>query len=125
MVIMSFLLGLCVLYVKTNCDRTNCPSRAHNPSMAKKPSASAIKAGFAQRLKVIRDGMGLSQDELARAIGISQTRYSKYESGRSSAPYDILITLSDYTGYSIDFLVAGRMPNMPFRNPRRIKSKSD
>ncbi len=93
--------------------------------MVRKATPSEIKTAFARRLKVMRDGMGLSQEELANAIGISQTRYSKYESGRSYAPYDILIALSNYTGYSIDFLVAGRMPNTPFRSPRRIKPKGD
>lgn len=78
--------------------------------MSKKPTLQETKARLGKRLAILREGMDASQEEFAAALGISQTRYSKYESGRSQPPLDILIGISNLTGQSLDFIIAGRAP---------------
>lgn len=102
--------------------RTVCPKRQdrlwrdklsmlrNNPGMPKTPTLQEAKERLGKRLAILRDGMEISQEDFAAALGISQTRYSKYESGRSQPPLDILIGISNLTGQSLDFIVAGRPP---------------
>lgn len=74
------------------------------------PNLKQIKDRLGRRLAMLREGLDLSQDEFAGKLGISQTRYSKYESGRSQPPLDILIAVSELTGQSLDFIIAGKPP---------------
>jgi transcriptional regulator with XRE-family HTH domain len=83
-----------------------------NAGVMTKPSAQDVKMRLAARLRLVREGMDLSQQDFAARLGISQTRYSKYESGRSAAPYDILIGISEISGQTLDFLIAGRATHL-------------
>lgn len=57
------------------------------------------------RLKEIREDKDLKQHEVAKALGISQVVYSRYETGTRLIPIDILSNLADFYGVSIDYLV--------------------
>ena len=57
------------------------------------------------RLRDLREDNDLSQKELAKIIGMSQTGYSKYETGENDIPTIILIKLSRFYGVSIDYLL--------------------
>ena len=57
------------------------------------------------RLRDLREDHDLSQKELAKIIGMSQTGYSKYETGENDIPTIILIKLSRFYGVSIDYLL--------------------
>ena len=57
------------------------------------------------RLRDLREDHDLSQKELAKNIGMSQTGYSKYETGENDIPTIILIKLSRFYGVSIDYLL--------------------
>ncbi len=65
---------------------------------------------FGQRLKDLRRALDYTQEEMAHALGIRTARYSKYEVGRSEAPYEVLIKISRLTSVSIDYLVSGEEP---------------
>jgi transcriptional regulator with XRE-family HTH domain len=60
---------------------------------------------FAERLQSLRKGMGLSQENLAEAVGVSRQAVSKWESGQSYPEMDKLIALSELFGVSIDSMV--------------------
>lgn len=62
---------------------------------------------FGRRLKSIRNALGISQREMASALGIQGARYNKYEIGRSEAPYNLLIKISKLGGKSLDYLIGG------------------
>ncbi len=47
----------------------------------------------------------MSQTQVAKKIGMSQTGYSKYETGENDIPTAILIKLSRLYGVSVDFLL--------------------
>ncbi|MBQ7035173.1 MAG: helix-turn-helix transcriptional regulator [Clostridia bacterium] len=58
-----------------------------------------------QRLRNLREDKDLSQKELAKILGMSQTGYSKYETGENDIPTTILIKLADFYGTSIDYIL--------------------
>lgn len=68
-----------------------------------------------QRLRDLREDHDLSQRKLAQMIGMSQTGYSKYETGENDIPTNILIKLSHLYDVSIDYLLGET--NDPTRNP--------
>ena len=58
-----------------------------------------------QRLKNLRDDHDLSQKQLAKILNMSQTGYSKYETGENHVPVYALIRLATLYDTSIDFLL--------------------
>lgn len=58
-----------------------------------------------QRLRDLRDDHDLSQTQLAKMIGMSQTGYSKYETGENDIPTSILIKLARLYNTSIDYIL--------------------
>lgn len=65
---------------------------------------------FSEQLKVIRKSRGITQKQLAQAIGASERGIQSYEIGERKPAFDQLIALADYFGVSIDYLV-GRTDN--------------
>jgi len=53
----------------------------------------------------MREDHDLSQTALAKKIGMSQTGYSKYETGENDVPTAVLIRLSRLYDVSIDYLL--------------------
>lgn len=58
----------------------------------------------AQTLKEIRKAKNYSQKEVAMLLGLSQPRYSGYETGRTEPSLEILVRLSYLYGVSMDVL---------------------
>ena len=58
-----------------------------------------------KRLRNLREDHDLSQTKLAKILGMSQTGYSKYETGENDIPTAILIALADFYNTSIDYLL--------------------
>lgn len=57
------------------------------------------------RLKELRKESGLTQKQIALKLKMSQTGYSKYETGENDIPTKILIALSKIYGISIDYIL--------------------
>ena len=62
------------------------------------------------RIRDLREDRDMNQTEIAKLLGMSQTGYSKYETGEHDIPTAILIKLADFYGVSVDFLL-GRTNN--------------
>ena len=58
-----------------------------------------------QRIRDLREDADLSQTELSKKLGMSQTGYSKYETGENDIPTSILIKLSKIYNVSIDYML--------------------
>lgn len=58
-----------------------------------------------ERLKVLREEKGLSQQKLAENIGTSQQNIHRYENGLSEPDVATLTSLADFFETSIDYLV--------------------
>lgn len=67
-----------------------------------------------KRIRDLREDKDLTQTELAKMLGMSQTGYSKYETGENDIPTSILIQLSRFYEVSIDYLLGET--NNPKRN---------
>lgn len=57
------------------------------------------------RIRDLREDKDMSQTEMAKALGMSQTGYSKYETGENDIPTEILINLARFHNTSIDYLL--------------------
>lgn len=60
---------------------------------------------FSEKLKGLRKGRGLTQEELAEELFVSRTAVSKWESGRGYPGIDSLREISRYFGVTVDELI--------------------
>lgn len=58
-----------------------------------------------QRLRDLREDADMNQTQVAKYLGMSQTGYSKYETGENDIPTLVLIRLSQLYHVSIDYLL--------------------
>lgn len=58
-----------------------------------------------QRIRDLREDKDLSQTKMAAILSMSQTGYSKYETGENDVPTSILIELADFHGTSVDYIL--------------------
>ena len=66
------------------------------------------------KIRDLREDRDLNQTQVVEMLGMSQTGYSKYETGENDVPTEVLIKLADFYGVSIDFLLG--QTNNPKRN---------
>lgn len=66
------------------------------------------------RIRDLRVDRDLNQTKIAKLLGMSQTGYSKYETGENDIPTAILIKLANFYNVSIDYLLG--QTNNPDRN---------
>lgn len=57
------------------------------------------------RLRDLREDREVNQTEIAKMLGMSQTGYSKYETGENDIPTEVLIKLARYYDTSIDYIL--------------------
>lgn len=67
----------------------------------------------------MREDRDLSQTEVAKAIGISQRKYSYLETGVQQWTDELLVKLSTYYGTSVDYLLGVTDEKKPY--PKRKK----
>ena len=67
------------------------------------------------RIRDLREDRDLNQTKIANYLGMSQTGYSKYETGENDIPTSILIKLARFYNTSIDYLLGET------DNPKRYK----
>lgn len=60
---------------------------------------------FGERLKQLRESLGLSQRELARLVGISPPNISRYESGKITPTEDVIRQIAEKLSVSTDYLL--------------------
>ena len=57
------------------------------------------------RIKLLREELGLKQDELAKALNISPSSIGMYETNKREPNNEITIKLADFFGVSTDYLL--------------------
>jgi len=60
---------------------------------------------MANRLRDLREDADLTQNQVAQYLNMSQTGYSKYETGENDIPTRVLIALAAFYGTSADYLL--------------------
>ncbi len=58
-----------------------------------------------RRLRDLREDADRKQKELAELLNVSQTTYSRYESGALDIPSAALIKLADYYHVTVDYIL--------------------
>ncbi len=76
------------------------------------------------RVKELREDTDLNQTEFAKILGMSQTGYSKYETGENDIPTPILLRLADYYNTSIDYILGSTDESKPYPPSKRFKQSS-
>lgn len=66
---------------------------------------------FPIRLKALREAIGISQDEFAKALNVTRASISYYERGNRIPDIQILSKINEITGCSVDYLL-GNSENM-------------
>ncbi len=64
-------------------------------------------------LRKLRESKKLTQADVASALQIGRSTYTKYESGKSKPVSEMLIKIADYFGVSVDYLL-GRSNTQKF-----------
>ncbi|MDE5990932.1 MAG: helix-turn-helix domain-containing protein [Clostridia bacterium] len=58
-----------------------------------------------KRIRELREDKHLNQTQVAKMLGMSQTGYSKYETGENDVPTTILIKLAHFYDTSTDYIL--------------------
>lgn len=72
------------------------------------------------RIRNLREDRDLTQREMAEILNMSQTGYSKYETGENDIPTAILIRMADFFETSVDYLLGLTDEQKPYKR-RQIK----
>ena len=70
-----------------------------------------------ERIRNLREDRDLKQGDLAALLHCTQACYSNYENGKRDIPTEVLCTLSDFYGVSIDYLLGKTNVKDPY--PKR------
>lgn len=57
------------------------------------------------RIRDLREDRDLNQTAVAKMLGMSQTGYSKYETGENDIPTWVLIKLAGFYNTSVDYIL--------------------
>ena len=68
------------------------------------------------RIRDLREDKDLTQTQVAKLLGMSQTGYSKYETGENDIPTVVLIQLARFYNTSIDYLLGETNDPRRYRN---------
>ena len=68
---------------------------------------------LAQRIQHLRKEKGLSQEELAEALGVSRQAVSKWESAQSTPDVEKIVAMSRYFAVTTDYLLMGVQGHEP------------
>lgn len=70
---------------------------------------------MSNRLRDLREDADLNQTQIAQYLGMSQTGYSKYETGENDIPTQVLIKLAKYYKTSIDYILGVSSDKSPYK----------
>lgn len=68
-----------------------------------------------QRIRDLREDADLTQQQLADLLNVSQTTYSRYESGAIDIPSLALIKLAQFYNTSVDYLLGITKDKTPYK----------
>ena len=66
------------------------------------------------RIRDLREDRDLPQTTVAKILGMSQTGYSKYETGENDIPTWVLIKLAQFYNTSVDYLLGITNNSAPY-----------
>ena len=77
-----------------------------------------------KRLRALREGVRLTQVNMAKILGVQQSRINRYETGQTTPAPEIFIKYADYFDVSMDYLYCRTDdPRGKLYDYRRLKRK--
>ena len=73
--------------------------------------------GFADNIRANRERLGLSQEELARRVGLTNSAVSQWEAGRAKPRIGVMKSLSEIFGMTVSELLGEDAPGHGMREP--------
>lgn len=70
---------------------------------------------IAERLRLVRDVVGMAQGEFAERAGIAANTYNQFERGRKRPSIENAIALCDTYNLTLDWIFRGDHTGLPFR----------
>ena len=70
-----------------------------------KQGGSRLMVDFSQRLKKLRADKHLTQAQVAKRVGVTASMVSSYETDIRLPSYDVMISLADLFGVTVDYLL--------------------
>lgn len=74
-----------------------------------------------QRIRELREDTDMTQKEFALLLKMSQTGYSKYETGTTDIPTAVLLKLADIHHTSVDYLLGRTDERRPYPPAEKCK----
>jgi len=69
---------------------------------------------MAIRIKVLRESMEISQENIANHLDLSLDQYKEYESGEADIPASLLLRIASHLGVDMAVLLTGENPRMKY-----------
>ncbi|MBE6876834.1 MAG: helix-turn-helix transcriptional regulator [Ruminococcus sp.] len=69
-----------------------------------------IRIVLHDRIRTLRKKSHITQEKMARRLGISRRTYANYERGIHAMPVEVLVCIADIFGTSLDYLAGRDMP---------------
>ncbi len=76
-----------------------------------RPMSSPREIG--ERIRLTRQERGITQEELASAVGVSRSAVAQWETGRSGQVTGNLTRIAAVLGVGVEFLMQGAVPSIP------------
>jgi len=105
--------------MSVNASIDEAPIHAHAVAMARTTRNKPSSTNFGQRLTALRRARGISQADLADALGVKQPTVSYYESQNGHPQADVLTKLAKVLAVSVDELLGqpGSHKNLTTETP--------
>ena len=84
-------------------------------------NAGGVKMTFGERLKLLRDEKGLTQEQIGEIINVARPTVAGYETKGKQPDHDKLNKLADYFNVSTDYLLCRTNE----RNPKKTVNLDD
>ena len=78
---------------------------------------------FKDRLKLLREQKGLSQEELGKSVGLSKSTIGMYEQGRREPDSATLLKIANLFKVSVDFFLESKESKRRAKNAEEIANK--
>ncbi|MEN8138012.1 MAG: helix-turn-helix transcriptional regulator [Bacteroidota bacterium] len=76
---------------------------------------------FASNIKLLRKRKHLSQDAVAKQLKLTRSSLSGYENSTAQAPYDVLLSLSEFYNISVDIILKKDLKKVPAKSLSRME----
>ncbi len=82
----------------------------YDSNMSDTTSDPAVEQGAGERIRAARQAAGLTQADLARAVGVSRSAVAQWETDRSGQVGGNLARIARVLGTAVEYLLTGQQP---------------